>query len=112
MGFKLNKFSFICLILIFVVSKASNEECGKRKGFVALSFGGEQARKNDWPWLVAFIHREKNQFFCGGSLLGRKHVLSGEKVQICVRCLFHFKSNSFKLHTVFVLSTALNNYPQ
>lgn len=41
-------------------------------------FGGEKTKKGDWPWLVAFMRRKQEVFFCGGSLIGVKHVLSGE----------------------------------
>lgn len=66
------------MVLLTKSSKASNEECGKRKGFIETSFGGQNTRKNEWPWLVALFYRETEVFFCGGSLLSRKHVMSGQ----------------------------------
>lgn len=42
-------------------------------------YGGEKLSKNDveFPWLVAFHHKSLDQFFCAGSLISAKHVLSG-----------------------------------
>lgn len=30
-----------------------------------------------WPWLVAFVTRKNDKFFCAGTLIGRQYVLSG-----------------------------------
>lgn len=70
-------FSSVCL-------QASPTEvksvCGKKNAAKGLVFGGEQTKPNTWPWIVAFSHRAKRKqnFFCGGSLVSAKHVVSGE----------------------------------
>jgi hypothetical protein len=33
---------------------------------------------NAWPWFVALEFWPSAQFFCSGSLISNKHVLSGE----------------------------------
>lgn len=51
--------------------------CGQVQGFVGTVFGGEYVKPNQWPWIVALIHLEAG-YFCGGTLLSNKHVLSGK----------------------------------
>lgn len=71
----------ILLIFVLKISKVASEECGKRRGFQALGFGGRETLKQEWPWLAAFIYLEENSFMCGGSILSRSHVLSGKKFE-------------------------------
>lgn len=54
-------------------------KCGRKFVGAGMVFGGEKTTQNSWPWLVALFYLPKNQFFCGGSLISSKHVLSGEK---------------------------------
>lgn len=71
---------FLLIFLIFVAfTKAKNREnCGRRSGFIENSFGGEEVRRNSWPWLVAFVYWQNEKFFCAGNLISEKHVLSGD----------------------------------
>lgn len=79
----LKRFSSIYL-LICTANALRNEEssltevCGKRKGATGKVFGGNQVKKGEWPWLVAFTQRYEKEFFCGGNLISQKHVLSGK----------------------------------
>lgn len=72
-------FSLVCLQ---ASSTEVKNDCGKKNAAKGLIFGGEQTKPNTWPWLVAFSHRAKikKTFFCGGSLVSAKHVVSGEQV--------------------------------
>lgn len=47
-------------------------------------FGGEKAEKGEFPWLVALFHREVDIFFCSGSLISNKHVLSGVNIFVII----------------------------
>lgn len=60
--------------------QVEGQQCGVKSGFVATIFGGERVEKGEWPWMVAFIHRKEEVFFCAGSLVSKKHILSGEAV--------------------------------
>lgn len=74
--------SLVLLLAAFVVVAAVSEGCGQRKALAGTVFGGARIRKGQWPWIVAFLHRFERNFFCGGSLISDKHVLSGEILQI------------------------------
>lgn len=55
------------------------QDCGRGKSeFVGYVVGGKPTVRGDWPWLVALINKRNENFFCGGSLIGAKHVLSGK----------------------------------
>jgi secreted trypsin-like serine protease len=47
-------------------------------GFVV---GGNEVVRGSYPWMVALMKLEDNEppmYFCGGSLISKKHVLTGE----------------------------------
>lgn len=67
-------------VVLFAISVANAKSCGRRSNVVGTIFGGNKALKNEWPWLVAFVDRQSESFFCCGSLISSKHVLSGEKI--------------------------------
>jgi secreted trypsin-like serine protease len=73
---------FLLLITICCVSgfpSSSNEQCKKGSGgVVGLIVGGEKATAGDWRWVVAFKYRPSGKYFCGGSLISNRHILSGK----------------------------------
>jgi hypothetical protein len=81
---------FVLLITFFVtfacVSADPVGKCGRRTN-VGLGnvFGGAHTRANSWPWLVALKHRYTEKFFCGGSLVSERHVISGEVLNMIKR---------------------------
>lgn len=76
------------LLLIFVIcgvfgqlETKKEEICGIKPEFEigVRVYGGETVdNKAEWPWLVAFVNIATESFFCSGSLISTKHVLSGE----------------------------------
>lgn len=78
----MNLFGVFSLFLIsceiFVASSSQVQPCGQRKGGGGNIIDGIKAKKNEWPWLVAFVKVPEGKFFCGGSLISDKHILSGE----------------------------------
>lgn len=70
--------TLLTFLVAFHLTVAQDEGCGTRIGDSGMMFGGVQTQKNEWPWLVAFFFQPDNIFFCGGSLISIKHVLSGE----------------------------------
>jgi hypothetical protein len=55
-----------------------NQDCGKVEFTSGLIVNGTQTSRGQWPFLVALHHLENEIFFCGGSLISTRHVLTGE----------------------------------
>jgi secreted trypsin-like serine protease len=77
------KFKDIFVILLaiccfFVEGQSVREKCGRKFSAIGTVFGGERTQSNEWPWLAALFYWPKDVFFCGGSLVSSKHVISGE----------------------------------
>ena len=53
-------------------------QCGQRVVVSGLIVGGNETKPGEWPWLVALTLNPSHSFFCGGTLISEKHVLSGE----------------------------------
>jgi hypothetical protein len=68
--------------IAFVLVSDSNAQklpkCGKSHFGIGTVISGRPSTPHSWPWLVAFFFKPENQFFCGGSLISAKHVLSGK----------------------------------
>ena len=82
---------FVPIFILFVILEQANSTvtCGRKNGVRGNVFGGKPTKPNTWPWLVTFLHRiKKNKtFFCGGSLVSAKHVVSGSKEMILMSLL-------------------------
>jgi len=47
---------------------------GEEHPFSFRVVGGEETKLNEWPWQVALVYN--NKFFCGGSLISDRHILT------------------------------------
>jgi secreted trypsin-like serine protease len=72
---KLTCFSVIIGSLFLLTSA---QECGNVKYTSELIYGGEYAKRGQWPWLCAVHDTVSDEFFCGSTLISKKHVLTGE----------------------------------
>lgn len=73
--------ALVTVCIIFEVAEANLENC-KASRIVSRIFGGVKVRKGkcrktEVPWLVALYNRQYGRFFCAGSLISEKHILSG-----------------------------------
>lgn len=69
---------FLVVSTVGVIGAHGEDQCGQQSGFEGYVFNGDLTKKGEWPWLVGFIYLQNNHFFCGGSIISKKHILSGE----------------------------------
>lgn len=53
-------------------------ECG-RPSFIGagVSIGGTPTEKGEWPFLAALFHQPSNEFFCAGTIITKRNILTG-----------------------------------
>jgi secreted trypsin-like serine protease len=69
---------FLYFVIVQCVIIALAQECGIVKYSSELIFGGDYAKKGQWPWLCTLHDVESEEFFCGSTLISNRHVLTGE----------------------------------
>lgn len=74
---------FLCLSAIIgsfllFTNVTEAQECGNVKYTSELIYGGDYAKRGQWPWLCAIHDATSDEFFCGSTLISKKHVLTGE----------------------------------
>lgn len=73
-------------------SRRSGDTCGVSKSESGLIVRGKNFPRGTFPWIVALLHTRTKppQFFCGGTLISKIFVVSGE----------YFDSNFFRLTSI------------
>jgi hypothetical protein len=59
----------------------TSTRCGKSQAARELSIGGSHTALHSWPWMVALqkkLPENKSKFFCTGSLIAERHIVSGK----------------------------------
>ncbi|CRK88880.1 CLUMA_CG002636, isoform A [Clunio marinus] len=74
------------LLILFVITKIqsgnlvegtnSESQCGVSLKISGRIYNGKVVEKNQWPFLVALTYNPDGEFFCGGTLISRSHVLT------------------------------------
>lgn len=74
---KMLAFRFVVIFLnIYGFSNGSGTYCGKKvvaSGFVV---GGNESKKNEWPWLANLITLPSKKFFCGATIISERAVIT------------------------------------
>ena len=73
------KWYLVTFLFLWLLQLSATEviECGRKSTVDTRIFNGDEIQPNSWPWIVALNFILKNMFFCSGSLISNKHVLSG-----------------------------------
>lgn len=81
------RFLLVQCLVIFLISevtaipnrhKRDAETCGssvRHSGFVTY---GASLSRGDLPWKVALMYIENKEFFCAGTLVSKRHVITGK----------------------------------
>jgi secreted trypsin-like serine protease len=70
----------VATIMIYVAFFVSSAEplCGDKPESSEIVLDGNQTRINSWPWFVALRFKPTNAFFCAGSLISDRYVITSE----------------------------------
>lgn len=53
-------------------------DCGTTSYSVGQIVEGTEAKPGQWPFMAALVMKANKEFFCGGNLITKRHVLTGE----------------------------------
>jgi secreted trypsin-like serine protease len=70
--------SVICANASGKAVKKQPLKCGLRPVGIGNVIGVNHTILNSWPWLVALRYKPTNEFFCGGSLITARYIISGK----------------------------------
>lgn len=73
MALKLWRFLLIFIIIAQLKTTTSDFACGRKYVTSGLIIGGTYSAKGQWPWLAALFYIPSRKFFCGASLISKKH---------------------------------------
>lgn len=68
----------VVLIAVFQIYAVNGIECGIVGVIHDLIHRGDEAIKGAWPFAVVISKISDNQTICGGTLISKKHVLTGK----------------------------------
>lgn len=77
-----NLFGFGLLVsTVFVatinVVQVDGLECGTVNLYRDTILGGKEVMKDEWPFIAALLYSSTSKYFCGGTIISQKHVLTG-----------------------------------
>jgi len=93
----------ICAALLLVLvhqafsAPGPDSPCGICKYAGGLSYGATKGQRGQFPWLVAVFDKQNRHFICAGSLVSRRHIITG------AHCLQpKGQSEALKKETIYV----------
>lgn len=73
-----------CVVLVSLFNRVNGmEECGTVSIIDDAIRRGDEAIKGAWPFAAVLSKRSDNKVLCGGTLISKKHVLTGKKMMFC-----------------------------
>lgn len=73
----------VALVLLFQINIVNGIECGTVNLQRSTILGGSQTLKGEWPFIAALYRNNKSEFFCGGTVISNRHVLTGNNIVCC-----------------------------
>lgn len=87
------------LLCLFYIHRSTGIECGNVNVINDLIRGGNETVKGAWPFAVVLYRVNSTVPLCGGTLISRKHVLTGtQRVRLCFTTVFNLKFCELQLH--------------
>lgn len=80
---KMNFKIFLWLVASFIDvngSRTSQKFCGSTDKGTGLIVGGRIAEPQKWPWLAALYYVPEDKFYCAGTLISERHVVTGKRI--------------------------------
>jgi len=77
MNLSIRDYLMLPILLFIIVNHVQGQWCGNVTFIKTTVLSGDEAAPGQFPFLAALIYKPKNKFFCGGTLITSKHVLTG-----------------------------------
>lgn len=61
------------------IDQVDANECGTVHLLRELVLGGNEVLRGEWPFIAALYYTKKHNYFCGGTIISNKHVLTGNE---------------------------------
>lgn len=79
-----NSVAFFATAFLIIQANGTNGiKCGGVKFAEGLVRGGTRAQRTEWPFIAALYQKNPTKFFCGGTIISHRHVLTGN---FCMTC--------------------------
>lgn len=93
-----NRLNITCILFFAFFFDSTHSEqalttCGspnRNSGFIV---HGDHFKRGDYPWIVALLYTgfSPPSYFCGGTLISTKHVVTGRKTKVTPYQVHEFK---------------------
>lgn len=75
-----SNFCSIIIVITFCVfqnNRVNGMECGRVNLTRPVVESGNVILRNEWPFIAALYEKRPTEFFCGGTVISSRHVLTG-----------------------------------
>lgn len=69
----------VCVGLVFrlQIHQVMSSQCGTVNLLQPTILKGTPTLRGEWPFIAALVEQNNDEFFCGGTLISAKHVMTG-----------------------------------